>query len=246
MIKIFRKIRKNLLNEGKTAHYLKYAVGEIVLVVIGILIALQINDWNQRRLDRINEDRYLLAIIDEINSNNEFNKDSFLIRVDEKLKGLNLAKAYAEDRLEVTDIHKFINRVSFGAVASGGFLIGEKNVYDELVSTGNIKLISNDVLKNAIVSYYKGLMNYRSATKIHVSHYLAFLNSIRPFDPNNPNQISKYDQDEAMRTYKTEEFRRNVDSELTYTNTLKFYLKQQEKIGNDLIELIKAKLNHNE
>ena len=49
MIKFFRKIRQNLINEGKTTRYFKYAIGEIVLVVIGILIALQINNWNEAR-----------------------------------------------------------------------------------------------------------------------------------------------------------------------------------------------------
>jgi hypothetical protein len=49
MIKLFKNIRKNNLNEGKTVNYLKYAIGEIVLVVIGILIALQINNWNENK-----------------------------------------------------------------------------------------------------------------------------------------------------------------------------------------------------
>ncbi|MEJ2113044.1 MAG: DUF6090 family protein [Flavobacteriaceae bacterium] len=49
MIKFFRKIRQKLLSEGKTRKYLLYAIGEIVLVVIGILIALQINNWNEDR-----------------------------------------------------------------------------------------------------------------------------------------------------------------------------------------------------
>lgn len=49
MIKFFRKIRQNLLSQGKNGKYFKYAVGEIVLVVIGILIALQINNWNENR-----------------------------------------------------------------------------------------------------------------------------------------------------------------------------------------------------
>jgi sensor domain CHASE-containing protein len=49
MIKLFRNIRKNLLNQGKTSKYFKYAIGEIVLVVIGILIALQINDRNEQK-----------------------------------------------------------------------------------------------------------------------------------------------------------------------------------------------------
>ncbi|MAB47302.1 MAG: hypothetical protein CMC05_01610 [Flavobacteriaceae bacterium] len=52
MIKFFRNIRKNLIDKGKTSKYLKYAIGEIFLVVIGILIALQVSNWNQRRIER--------------------------------------------------------------------------------------------------------------------------------------------------------------------------------------------------
>lgn len=59
MIKFFRNIRKKLLGEGKTNNYLKYAIGEIILVVIGILIALQINNWNQNRIEN-NRARTLL------------------------------------------------------------------------------------------------------------------------------------------------------------------------------------------
>jgi hypothetical protein len=52
MIKFFRKIRQNLLMENKTGRYFKYAIGEIILVVIGILIALSINNWNEESKDR--------------------------------------------------------------------------------------------------------------------------------------------------------------------------------------------------
>ena len=55
MIKFFRKIRQNLLSVGKSGKYFKYAVGEIVLVVIGILIALQVNNWNEKRKAKNNE-----------------------------------------------------------------------------------------------------------------------------------------------------------------------------------------------
>ncbi len=62
MIKLFRNIRKNLLAEGKTSKYFKYAIGEIVLVVIGILIALSINNWNQNRIEQDKEHVYLTNI----------------------------------------------------------------------------------------------------------------------------------------------------------------------------------------
>ncbi|SDB19855.1 hypothetical protein SAMN03097699_0052 [Flavobacteriaceae bacterium MAR_2010_188] len=55
MLKLFRNIRQNLLAEGKTTKYLKYAIGEIVLVVIGILIALQINNWNENQKSQKDE-----------------------------------------------------------------------------------------------------------------------------------------------------------------------------------------------
>lgn len=62
MIKFFRKIRQNLLSEGKTGKYLKYAIGEIILVVIGILIALGINNWNNESKDIKLNKEYLSRI----------------------------------------------------------------------------------------------------------------------------------------------------------------------------------------
>lgn len=68
MIKVFRNIRKKLINVGKTSKYLKYAIGEIFLVVIGILIALQVSTWNeQRKLDK-QETLYLSRLLQDAKS----------------------------------------------------------------------------------------------------------------------------------------------------------------------------------
>ena len=60
MIKFFRHIRRNLLETGKTGKYFKYAIGEIALVMIGILLALQVNTWNEGRKLK-NEEQELLT-----------------------------------------------------------------------------------------------------------------------------------------------------------------------------------------
>ena len=69
MIKFFRKIRQNLLSEGKTGKYFKYAIGEIVLVVIGILIALQVNNWHEHQKIITNEQEVLKSLEKEIVKN---------------------------------------------------------------------------------------------------------------------------------------------------------------------------------
>jgi hypothetical protein len=62
MIKLFRKIRQKLLSQHKVTQYVLYALGEIFLVVIGILIALQVNTWNEDRVQRSREVKYLKNI----------------------------------------------------------------------------------------------------------------------------------------------------------------------------------------
>jgi len=69
MIKFFRKIRQNLLSEGKTGKYFKYAIGEIILVMIGILLALQVNNWNQQRITAEKEQLLLKSLREEFIEN---------------------------------------------------------------------------------------------------------------------------------------------------------------------------------
>jgi len=68
MIKFFRKIRQKLLSENKFSKYLIYAIGEIVLVVIGILIALQINNWNEDKKGKVELNQYLSSLKENIQS----------------------------------------------------------------------------------------------------------------------------------------------------------------------------------
>ena len=71
MIKFFRRIRQQFLTENKTGKYFKYAIGEIILVVIGILIALQINNNNDLRKERVKEIHYLKNIKQDLIFNNQ-------------------------------------------------------------------------------------------------------------------------------------------------------------------------------
>ena len=71
MIKFFRKIRQKLLTENRFSKYLLYAIGEIILVVIGILIAIQLNDFNEDRKERKKELSFLQKLKDDIENKKE-------------------------------------------------------------------------------------------------------------------------------------------------------------------------------
>ena len=87
MIKFFRKIRQNLIMENKTSKYFKYAIGEIILVVIGILIALQINTWNQNRIDKNVEDEVIAHLHRDFIENKK-TLDEFVVANQEEMNAL--------------------------------------------------------------------------------------------------------------------------------------------------------------
>ncbi len=79
MINFFRKIRKQLADDNKPLKYARYAIGEIILVVIGILIALAINIWNEKRIEHFKERELLSNIKINLANNIEFINEDILI-----------------------------------------------------------------------------------------------------------------------------------------------------------------------
>jgi hypothetical protein len=154
MIKFFRNIRKKLLAENKFSKYLIYAIGEIVLVVIGILIALQINNWNEDRKKRDLE----LSTLAELKSNLLADiKD-----VQDDMRVYDLASNSSDIIIDYIDgnipYHDSLN-IHLGKIPVQGVFAPNKAAYENLKVIG-IKLISNDSLRNAISDLYEGRYFY--------------------------------------------------------------------------------------
>ena len=150
MIKFFRNTRKTLLNKGKTTKYLKYAIGEIVLVVIGILIALSINNWNEERKQRQKEIVNLTAINDDLKNdlNTEFNPG--IKYYTNRNKDLSrLREFYLNKEIIPKDSLLKYFRSNLGLWN----IILNKGAFENLKSTG-IDIISNDYLRTKISSLY--------------------------------------------------------------------------------------------
>ncbi len=150
MIKIFRRIRQNLLMENKTGTYLKYAIGEIILVVIGIIIALQINNWNEKRKEQTKE----VAILNELHREFSDNLVQF-----ERVKASHVRSLQAcrilirnmETRGQPSSLDSI---AQYGPAAfSGGTFNPSDGMVESLINSGTLQLIRNDSLRRQLVSW---------------------------------------------------------------------------------------------
>ena len=154
MIKFFRKIRQNLLKENKTGKYFKYAIGEIVLVVIGILIALGINNWNNEQKDNQAEVKYLSQIKKSLKENDLILKeriefDKRLLKLGDQLYNhIKTQKKLNDSIKQILVVLQHDQMVSFNMAA-----------FENLKNDG-LSFISNDDLKFEIINIYDKELKY--------------------------------------------------------------------------------------
>ena len=148
MIKFYRKIRQKLLTENKFSKYLIYAIGEIVLVVIGILIALTINNWNEQRKTHQQELLLLSQLQLDVNSNlnevvelnnrlyiNKQGIDSLIVRLNKKHYDI-MVPIFLSQALRKSDFNN----------ASSGY---------NLIQSGKASLISDEAVLKPVLSLYE-------------------------------------------------------------------------------------------
>ncbi|WP_179345537.1 DUF6090 family protein [Winogradskyella ursingii] len=151
MIKFFRQIRQSMINQNRTKKYLLYAIGEIILVVIGILIALQINNWNENRKARAIEINYLKNIKNDLNQevlNNKHFEDFRFSKVKAASYLLN-----TKEPQSIEDAKAYVD--NYETVFRWNTFVPNNNTFKELLSSGKLSLITNDSIKNQLLELDK-------------------------------------------------------------------------------------------
>jgi tetratricopeptide (TPR) repeat protein len=148
MIKFFRKLRQKLLAENKFSKYLLYAIGEIVLVVIGILIALQINTWNERKKTLAKEKVILVSLLEDFEDNTR-NTEFILNNYTNAVVGLKRKLTYIGKNASDFDQEMKNDLISVG-YAKSGLVSG---VLNALLNSDQLGLIQNNELKKLLTSY---------------------------------------------------------------------------------------------
>jgi hypothetical protein len=150
MFKFFRGFRFQLASDNRFLKYSKYAMGEIVLVVIGILIALQVNNWNQDRIAKKEAEIFL----------DRLNQDLLSERLvlNERIKYYGKVRQHAKKVVNILSKNpdsldsQFL--ISVYQASQQWIYRNLRDTYDELISTGNVNLIPNKDLRKRIGLYY--------------------------------------------------------------------------------------------
>jgi len=149
MIKFYRKIRQKMLTENKFSSYLIYAIGEIILVVIGIFLAIQLNNLNENRKERDKEVSLLLRLKDDFNSDIiDLSRQDSLAAIRESRSEKALEEFY-----KAKTVQDIITADSLFSATWTNIKVNKKT-YDEMLNTSGIYIIKNKKLRNHLTDYY--------------------------------------------------------------------------------------------
>jgi hypothetical protein len=161
------------MEQNKTGKYFKYAIGEIILVVIGILIALQINNWNEERKEQKLEQNYVALLTQDLRSDAENLTD--LVKVSDKIANSKyILLDYFDGKIEKPDslsIH-FL-RAIFSSIHN---FVPNKGAIEEVKNAGGLSLIKDEVLRSQILKLYNA---YDSMEKNTGKNYVENRNVMR-------------------------------------------------------------------
>jgi len=163
MIKFFRRVRQKLLSENRYNKYILYAIGEIILVVIGILIALSINNWNETRKQRIQEKDYYCKLLEDLNQD-VIQIEQHLVANEHRILSSNKL-IYLLQQPQPSQAEVILTMRD--AVAKTTFTFKPSlAAFEDLKSSGNLGLLTDLDLKNKLIDYYTSIEGYIDVTDI--------------------------------------------------------------------------------
>lgn len=162
MMKFFRRIRHKFISAGKTGKYLKYAFGEIILVMIGIILALQVNNWNDQRIER-NEEQLIMSNLKEDFDYNLSTLDTLLM-IQNKSKQTQLAILDHTGKKSKPESEKEFN-IMLEALFQTAEFYPRNGALNDLINSGRLRIIKSQKLRNRLASWESEIQKVKTREK---------------------------------------------------------------------------------
>lgn len=183
MLVFFKKIRHGLLTENKFSKYLLYALGEIILVVVGILIALSINNWNEDRKEEFLELEYLERILTDLKADTQY----FNRQIVEGNEVMDLCYEYIHKAYEVQKSkEEYVALVELFTDRTENLVV-QNSTYSELNNAGKLSIFKNQQVKDSLIALHRDYEYASSRIKEFNDYHSNLLSSVRVY----PSKYSK-------------------------------------------------------
>ena len=215
------------MKKNKTGKYLKYAIGEIILVMVGILLALQVSNWNKNRQDRVSEQKLLNSIHkDFLENKKQFDITKYTHQTHlSSLESIISLLPVSGNKISADSIryyHSLLKNNTFNASSS---------TVEAIVNSNSIELIKNDTLKEYLISWKNVLNDYKEEE----DYYYKFLNELYyPF------VLKSFDLLELkpLEVYSTKEYQNYIIFRKGFAKSIVKAIKE-ESIENNINEIIR-------
>jgi len=232
---MFSHMKQKMIGQRQVSTYLKYALGEVLLVMIGILLALQVNTCNENRKNFEREN----IILEELNNDFVQNLENFNRVKELQLRTFNNGQIFFRN---IDKLHIPVSRDSVYKYASGMFGVYTYNpsngVVESLISSGDIRFIRDDSLKKYLVSWNDVLTNYSERVAIEINFWS---NQVEPYVIRN-GDFYHIDSDKNIKLVEDQVFinmlvrqhhyNSNVISAIRDEDGIEFYMKEIVRLSN--------------
>ena len=146
MIKFFRKIRYDLMEKNKTGKYLKYAIGEIILVMVGILLALQINNWNETKKEQVITNKYLSGFVSDLEKDRVILDSLIIVRKKQSASAKALINMIETNDYDLDSFYSH-----FYYLFPFYRFIPNSNTLEEVLNSSHLRLLTDEEIKNRLL-----------------------------------------------------------------------------------------------
>lgn len=244
MIKIFRKIRYDLIGKNKTGKYFKYAIGEILLVVIGILIALSINNWNESKKESKIRNNYYEQILHDLKKDTAY--------INQEIAFLNSSISSYTEYLKILTTKESADEIisEFTQIKLNWqftYLNFNTNTIESLISTGDIKLIP-DAIRNRLLDLRNTQNTLKETTSGNNAVYLnssrkalgmGAINYILEFHPNMAGDLVRAEDKVSIINLLNEAFQLKNFTEQELSKSLNYTLESIDELSKLIKEELK-------
>ena len=218
-------------------------LGELIVIIAGVLIALGVDNWNDARQDRALEAQYLSALEADLRSDSVAYQRTFLRALVRKDSALTYIAPVVRGAPVAGDTLAFLDAVALGGIlgTSSPLILARRATYDELLASGNLSLLRSSELRTTLVDHYLNLDIASQRLGARIANYPLFVHQYYPAemrDTKTAGDIRAFGVRRALTAFRSAEFEALMDQEINFMHFATIQMERGAEATNEMLRTV--------